>query len=214
MSISRDALLAAWRASPSASIAVELAAALVAEPETGERNQLIRAVGREARERFPDHADVLLAIGRMYLASDRLIEARSTLEHATSTAPADPRVAAALGEALLRIGDAKKARAVLGPPAARGKLDASARTWVDLATRLSAIQDAAGQDAVAREVVRALAGAPPAKRTLVGFPAAHLGLSEPPRDAAERTPSAGPPAPMLRPSTPPRAAPAAGTRTR
>src|SRR5262245_52384725 len=119
----REEVMDTWRASPTAALTVEVAEALAAERESGDRNQALKEVGRVARQLFPQHSGVLLAVARMYATAFRLIEARATLERALAIASTDPRVLALLAEVLLKLGHARAAVRALAPAIGAGIQD-------------------------------------------------------------------------------------------
>lgn len=154
----RDDVLATWLAVADAASTITLCGSLADGPglPSSEDVDLAASVGREARARFPANVDVLLAVSRMYVRTNNIEEARWTMAHATTIAPDDARTFGLLGEILLRLGDARRSAAAFAAAIAKGADDAKTLTWHEQAQEFVAIQDAHGEQAVAKEAMVAL----------------------------------------------------------
>lgn len=158
-----DDLLARWRADPSRAATVAICETLGEHGEQtgrleGPEREAVMVVGREAGVRHGADLEVLLVIGRAYLAAGGMLgEAQSVGVRAGRLAPEDPRVFRLLGETLLRRGDAIRGMRAFERSLAGGSTDPSTRTWLDRARVFAVIQQARGQLAVAQELERALA---------------------------------------------------------
>jgi hypothetical protein len=154
----RDDVLATWLAVADAASTITLCGSLADGPGpiSSEDVDLAVSVGREARARFPANVDVLLAVSRLYVRTNNLEEARWTMAHATTIAADDTRTFGLLGEILLRLGDARRSAAAFEAAIAKGADDAKTLTWHEQAQEFVAIQDAHGEQAVAKEAMVAL----------------------------------------------------------
>jgi tetratricopeptide (TPR) repeat protein len=199
-----DELAQRWRHNPSAAITIALCDALRASPDS----PLVDQVGEAASRQHGRDAAVLLSVGKMYTEALKLAEAQALLVNAGKLAPRDAEVYRALGEVLLRRGDAERAEKVLGRAVQLGARAADVEPWLERARVLKPMQATAGARAVAAEVAHAMAGPP---RDLVDsesetairiLPASLTGKpSTPPPPMAEA------PRPPLPPPPPPPPAP-------
>src|SRR3982751_6910186 len=97
-----DALTSRWRSNPDASTTLAMCDALRAVP----KSPLVDEVGTLAATRYASDSSVMLAGARMCMAADKLGDAQTALVAAGKVAPRDHAVYRALGEVLLRRGDA------------------------------------------------------------------------------------------------------------
>ncbi len=148
-----EELLTAWRKNPDAPSTIALARSLA----TSSDSELVREIGARALARHASNAEVMLAVGRMYLGSGALHEAQTALMQAGTIAPAAPLAFRLLGEVLLRRGDAVRAERVLSRALELGARDAESRNLHDRAAFYVPLQKRVGARAVASEVERALA---------------------------------------------------------
>lgn len=177
-----DELLAKWRSKRNAAHAI----AVCAEIARLARADLAREVGTAAERLFSRDLDVMLALGRMYLACSMLPEAQAALVVAGKLDGEDERPFRLLAETLLRRGDAARAERVLARALALGADDAETRALLAKVPSLVALQKRSGAQAVASEVRRSLAShkdAPPARAPAVRVPQA------PPYRSAPGSPS-------------------------
>ncbi|MEJ7735247.1 MAG: hypothetical protein WKG00_39435, partial [Polyangiaceae bacterium] len=170
-------LLARWRASPSPADAIALCHGLAevfgvrapgpepAEPRPAAPvgfHDVVVEVGRGASDRWAEDAEVLLAVGRMYLSAGGLLrDAASIIVRGARLVPTDPRAFRLLGETLLRRGDARRAvhafeRAILG-----GLKDPDTRAWHRRSRAYEWLQNRFGEAAVIDALARDLGEAPP-----------------------------------------------------
>lgn len=147
-----EQLLEAWRSNPDSDSTVALCARLSATP----REDLVREVGVRAEQWHGNDGEVMLAVGRMYLASGLLAESQAALVNAGKANARDSRAFRYLGEVLLRRGDAGRAEKVLQRAMQLGASDAEAKLWHDRAVVYVALQRRVGPQAVAQEVARTL----------------------------------------------------------
>lgn len=142
-----DELYAQWRAMPDAARTIALCHAL----RGAQRTDLAHEVGDYAARNLWNQAPALVAAARMYEGVGWLADAQALLVSAGKLAPRDPAVFLALGEVLLRRGDARRAEKVLERAAQFGgdatRLLARART-------LGPVQDRDGEMAVADRMAR------------------------------------------------------------
>src|SRR5690606_30063271 len=78
-----EELLTAWRKNPDAPSTIALARSLA----TSSDSELVREIGARALARHASNAEVMLAVGRMYLGSGALHEAQTALMQAGTIAP-------------------------------------------------------------------------------------------------------------------------------
>jgi tetratricopeptide (TPR) repeat protein len=205
-----DDLLARWRADPRASTTIALCQALAegcSQPGGSPEDQALAVgVGRAAATRYPEDASVLLAVGRMYLAAGELSEARTIVVKAARLVPDDGRAFRLLGEMQLRRGDARRAEKAFERAISLGIGDSDTHEWLDRAHASLDLQQTRGNEAVAEEVARILAG-----RAATLQPTGRPGSSVPPPLEAPVTlgapGAARPPAtlrgPLAEPGAPP-----------
>ncbi len=195
-----DEMLAKWRDNPDAGTTLALCTYL----GTSRREDLIREVGSTAEAWHKGDAQVMLAIGRMYLDSALLQEAQAALVVAGKLSQADPSPYRYLGEVLLRRGDATRAEKVLSRALQIGGAEADTRMWHDRAVVYVALQTRVGMRAVADEIGRTIP-----KR--MSIPPPTLGLEEGERPAPRAPQNVAPripPPPKLVSSMPPPLPPA------
>ncbi len=188
-----DELLARWRENPDSGTTLALCTYL----GTSAHEDLIREVGSTAEAWHKDDANVMLAVGRMYLDAALLQEAQGALVAAGKLDQSAPAPYRYLGEVLLRRGDAARAEKVLARALQMGAVEADTRMWHDRSTVYVALQSRNGMRAVADEIARTLP-----KRNSIPPPT----LSAHQADALstrERRPPPMRPAPKLVPSVPP-----------
>jgi len=178
-----DELLAKWRANPDA----ESTLALCSYLGSSGREELIREVGTSAEAWHLNDAEVMLAVGRMYLDAGLLAEAQAALVTSGKGNARDWRAFRFLGEVLLRRGDAIRAEKVLARSMQLGQGDDETRLWHDRSVVYAALQKRVGPEAVAGEVARSLPRTPPApppagSQPVAGSPgpAQHWHNDEPP----------------------------------
>jgi tetratricopeptide (TPR) repeat protein len=163
-----DELVQRWKQNPSAGATIALCEAL----RGSARGALVVQVGELATQRHSSDVSVMLAVARMYLHSNKLGEAQSTLVTAGKLAPREGAVYRWLGETLLRRGDAERAEKVLERAIQLGAKDAEARLWLERARVFRPMQQKAGTRAVAAEVAhvaQAQSGLPPARAPMDSF---------------------------------------------
>ena len=136
---------------------LDLCARLASYGEAGAtpRDLLLQA-GAEAVRSFAEDADVLVAVGRMYLMGEELAEAERVLQRAVRRAPEDAHALRILGEVLLRLGDPGAAHDALSSAVASGMNDPWTKTWVARALDYSELFDDLGRDGIARDVRQVL----------------------------------------------------------
>src|SRR5262249_11680651 len=118
--------------------------------------KLVEEVGKTAATRYASNPEVLMAVGRMYLAASKLGDAQGLLVSAGKMAPRNGEVYRWLGEVLLRRGDAERALKVFDRAVSLGKDDGDTDLWRKRAHDLTALQKRSGAQAVAAELGRAL----------------------------------------------------------
>ena len=127
------------------------------ETETGTLSvELVREVGREAEAMYPDDSEILLAVGRMYLAGGEIQKALRPLTRAGKIT-ASSRAFRLLGEVLLRLGDAQVAVAMFKRAIQDGEDDPDTEGWYASAKAYVPIQEAHGDAVVAQSVAAGLA---------------------------------------------------------
>lgn len=149
-------LLSRWRQDPDPGTMVALCneLAVAAERRPGSVNaDLVLDVGREAEAHYPGHFEVLLAVGRLLLASGQLHRALKPLIEAARLA-SEPRALRFLGEVFLRLGDARHATMAFERAVKRGGGDEETRGWLEAAKGYLPLQEAHGTDYVAKELAR------------------------------------------------------------
>jgi predicted Zn-dependent protease len=151
-----DDLVRAWKQDPGPATTIALCDALCANP----RGALVQQVGEFAKERHASDVSVVLSVARMYIETNRLIDAQALLVAAGKRAPREGRVYRWLGEVLLRRGDAQRAEKVLSRALQLGAGDRDGKVWMERARAYGPLQASAGPSAVAAEVARL---APPYK---------------------------------------------------
>jgi tetratricopeptide (TPR) repeat protein len=147
-----DELLARWRENPDSGATLALCAFL----GSSRREDLIREVGSTAEAWHKDDAQVMLAVGRMYLDAGLLQEGQAALVVAGKLSPNDGSPYRHLGEVLLRRGDAARAEKVLARALQVGAKEADTRMWHDRAVVYVALQTRVGMRAVADEIDRTI----------------------------------------------------------
>jgi hypothetical protein len=147
-----DQALAAWRSNPSATSTVALCSYL----GPSQHHELIREVGERASTWHVNDSNVMLAVGRMYLDANLLVEAQAALTQAGKVGVESAPAHRFLGEVLLRRGDAVRAERVLSRAIELGASDAESRSLHDRASFYTPLQKRVGAQAVASEVARAL----------------------------------------------------------
>ncbi|HEU5074418.1 MAG TPA: hypothetical protein VFU02_09600, partial [Polyangiaceae bacterium] len=145
-----DELLNRWRRSPEANATLALCSHLGA----AQRKDLIVEVGAAALKRHANQAEVMLAVGRMYLDASMFGEAQVALVHAGKANPQSGLPFRYLGEVLLRRGDAERALKVFERAAQLGMVEPDLARWQGRAHVYSALQRRVGADAVAKEVAK------------------------------------------------------------
>ncbi len=145
-----DELVGSWRQNPDAEATVALCSTL----GLSGRTELMKEVGGTAEAWHAADADVMLAVGRMYLDGGLLVEGQAALVTAGKANAQSPRAFRYLGEVLLRRGDAIRAEKVLARAIQLGGEDGDLKLWHDRATVYIALQKRVGVDAVATEVSR------------------------------------------------------------
>jgi tetratricopeptide (TPR) repeat protein len=182
-----DEMLTAWRGNPDAERTIALCSYLgVMQSE-----DLIREVGARAEAWHQGDAEVMLAVGRMYLEAGFLPEAQAALVLASKANGRDARPFRYLGEVLLRRGDAVRSEKVLARARQLAPGDASTRLWHDRAGVYVALQNRAGISVVAAEVARTL----PTRSAValpVIVPESYPGDEEPTRPGGRRRSLTGP----------------------
>lgn len=118
--------------------------------------ELVREVGREAEAMYPDDSEILLAVGRMYLAGGEIQKALRPLTRAGKI-KASSRAFRLLGEVLLRLGDAQVAVAMFKRAIQDGEDDPDTEGWYASAKAYVPIQEAHGDAVVAQSVAAGLA---------------------------------------------------------
>ncbi len=146
-----DDLARRWKAQPDAAGAITLCDA-IRNSSPAAWKTLVEEVGKLAAEKHAADGAVLLAVGRLYAASDKLGDAQAVLVAAGRVAPRDATVFRLLGEVLLRRGDAERAEKVLERAKQLGANDAETAMWMDRAKVFKPIQAKAGARAVAVEI--------------------------------------------------------------
>ncbi len=147
-----DELLASWRANPDAESTLTLCSQLGGSGQL----ELVREVGSSAEAWHLNDAEVMLAVGRMYLEAGLFAEAQSALVTAGKANARDFRAFRFLGEVLLRRGDAIRAEKVLARAIQLGQGDGDSQLWHDRSIVYVALQKRVGPEAVAAEVARSL----------------------------------------------------------
>ncbi|MDX2055382.1 MAG: hypothetical protein SFV15_23465 [Polyangiaceae bacterium] len=189
-------------------------------PDPAEICELAAALGRAAdkerarnlagvaRERFPNDAQVQLAVGAMYLALGKLVEAQAFYVQASRADPKLTEPFARLGLILLRRGDALRSQKAFERAFQLGDGSDETRQLFEQAASYLALQARDGNEAVAKEVANAerrpasRAQAPPIRRipprvdatspTVMDAATVDLGTTPPPV-VASRTPPIRPP---------------------
>jgi hypothetical protein len=200
-----DELLSAWRNNPDADATIALSGHLAHSSQ----EDLIREVGASAQQWHETDAEVMLAVGRMYLQAAMLGEAQASLVAAGKADGRDPRPFRYLGEVLLRRGDAMRGEKVLARALQLGQGDSDTRLWHDRAVVYVTMQERNGAQVVAAEVARTL---PLSKGPTVALPDRSFSSEEDhtaPRMAAVAAAASAPLPPMpqfqgrLQPPAPP-----------
>ncbi len=150
---------------------LDLCARFASYAEAGSMaKELLARAGADAVRRFADDTDVLVAVGRMYLMAEELVEAERALRRATRLAPRDPHAQRLFGEVILRRGDPAAAHTALSAAVASGMNDPWTKTWVARALDYAELLPDLGADGVARDVRQVLGkpgqGPPEAERRL------------------------------------------------
>ena len=136
-----DDLSQRWKRNPDASSTIALCEAL----RTVARPTLVQQVGEVAQQKHASDVQVLLAVARMYLETQRLSDAQAVLVSAGKLAPRDGSIYRWLGEVLLRRGDADRAEKVLERAMQLGTTDSTTRLWLDRARSFKPVQAKAGE---------------------------------------------------------------------
>lgn len=188
-----DELLTSWRANPDADATIAACSFLGGS----KRDELIREVGASAETWHSGDANVMLAVGRMYLEAGLLQEAQTSLVTAGKADPRDARAFRFLGEVLLRRGDAVRAEKVLARALQLGSSADDVQLWHERAVLYSALQKRVGPEAVAAEVARSMPRQPSLPPPPASDPLPSFGLEEatkprqepPPVKAVSRKPT-------------------------
>jgi tetratricopeptide (TPR) repeat protein len=143
-----EELVQRWRQNPTSATTVALCDALREDP----RGALVQQVGEFAKERHPSDVSVLVSVARMYIETNRFMDAQAVLVAAGKHAPREGRVYRWLGEVLLRRGDADRAEKVLQRAIQLGAGDPDAKVWLGRARSYRPMQASAGASAVAAEI--------------------------------------------------------------
>jgi hypothetical protein len=146
-----DEMLTAWRARPDA----ELTLALCSYAGATRSTPLIAEIGATAEHVLANEAEVMLAVGRMYLGAGMYSDAQRALTAARRVDTTDPRPLRYLGEALLRQGEARRAVQVFAH-VVEGGGSVDAQAWLERATCLVELETSSGPRAVAAQVARHL----------------------------------------------------------
>jgi predicted Zn-dependent protease len=115
---------------------------------------LMLEVGDLARDKHSSNVNVLIAVARMYTTAQKLAEAQSLLVAAGKIAPRDGAIYRALGEVLLRRGDADRAEKVFERAMQFGANDSNVQIWLERSRSFKAMQSSGGSRAVASEIER------------------------------------------------------------
>lgn len=148
-----EELISKWRANPDADATVALCSFLSGQVGM---EDLVREVGTSAQTWHLTDAQVMLAVGRMFLDSHLLPEAQAALVSAGKADGRDARPFRYLGEVLLRRGDAIRAEKVLARAIQLGSQDSDTQLWHERSTVYVALQKRVGIQAVSQEVARTL----------------------------------------------------------
>lgn len=123
--------------------------AILAEQSPGSLEpRLAIEIGAEAEKHFPKDFEVLLATGRLYLASGELHRALKPLIEAARIA-SEPRALRFLGEVFLRLGDARHAAMSFERAIKRGATDPETKAWHESARGYMPVQEQHGAAHVA-----------------------------------------------------------------
>ena len=142
---------------PNRAQVLELCARLASYAEAGAaQKDLLARAGSEAVRRFADDAEVLVAVGRMYLMAEDLAEADRVLRRAARLAPRDPHALRLLGEVMLRQGDPSAAHKALSTAVASGMNDPWTKMWVARALDYAELLPDLGPEGVAKDVRQVL----------------------------------------------------------
>jgi predicted Zn-dependent protease len=193
-----------WKRNPDASATIALCDAVRGAVHAA----LIQQVGDFAKDKLASDVHVQVAAARMYMSAHRHSDAQSLLVAAGKVAPREGSVYRALGEVLLRRGDADRAEKVLERAMSFGANDSETRLWLDRAKVYKPMQTKGGARAVAAEVERTAPaalrrGRPPldsmsdSTTEVKSIPPAVEALRR------EVKPAAGAPPPMKSPFAPP-----------
>jgi predicted Zn-dependent protease len=155
-----DVLVQSWKQNPDAHATIALCEALSTSAHSAGAGSStkppiaqVQEVSDDATRRHAGNVDVLVAVGRMLIAAERLAEAQTLLVSAGKVAPREPLVYRWLGEALMRRGDAEKAERVLERAVQLGG-GSEASMWLERARVFKPMQARSGAKAVAAEVAR------------------------------------------------------------
>jgi tetratricopeptide (TPR) repeat protein len=129
---------------------MELCDALRADP----RGPLVQQVGDFAKERHASDISVMISVARLYMETNRFIDAQAVLVAAGKQEPREGRVYRWLGEVLLRRGDADRADKVFERAIQLGSTDAETRVWLQRAKSYRKMQSTSGAPAVAADIMR------------------------------------------------------------
>lgn len=145
-----DELLNRWRKNPDADATIALCSHL----GVSARRDLMDEVAGGAMTRHGGDAEVMLAVGRMYLDASLFAESQAALVAGGKANPAHGPVFRFLGEVLLRRGDAERASKVLARAAELGVTEFDIGLWQERAQIYMPLQKRKGGEAVAKEVAR------------------------------------------------------------
>lgn len=190
-----EELLRSWRANPDAEATIAVCSYL----GTSNREELIREVGVSAETWHAADAQVMLAVGRMYLDANLLQEAQTSLVAAGKADARDSRAFRFLGEVLLRRGDAMRAEKVLSRALQLGAKGDDVELWHERAILYSALQKRVGPEAVVTEVARSMPRPGSMAPGPDSDPLPAFGLEEPTKSNAPPASAAAPRPPAARP---------------
>src|SRR5262245_477529 len=123
-------LLEAWRANPTTDAAIALCRALTTGPPASpEERATLLEVGSSILVQHGDDIEVLLALGRLYLAAGEYLHADGALKRVLEATLSDARAWRLLGEVFLRAGNARDAQKAFEGAVTRGMNDPGTLTW-------------------------------------------------------------------------------------
>jgi|GEM_PF-1766502 len=146
-------LLKAWRSDPEEDTTTALCGYLGATLQLA----LIDEVGRTAERRYGQNADVLIAVGRMYLAASMFPAAWRALAYARRADQHDPRPFLYLAEVLLHQGEATRASELLQRALEHGVTSDDILTLNEQLVEYMEVERREGVEAVAQHFAREVA---------------------------------------------------------